>query len=182
MGLTNFPNIAASDIANVDTVQNADFGTLAYGNAIILVGTNVASYQTDTSTGGTTYDGNMYIYLKGVANTVAGSFVVFDEVGVTALATTSTAAGAQVAVATAVTDSATEYGWYLIHGTGVVATNGDVSDNARMQTTAGSNGNVDDTTTANKYLNNAFFRGATTSGAAAFTIGQVSWSSSNVAA
>lgn len=69
--------------------------------------------------------GNEYIFLKGVASTVAGDPVVFDP---TTFATTRLA-GAQVgdvaiALGAVVADLA---GWYLIYGTGsanVVATGG----------------------------------------------------------
>ena len=62
-------------------------------------------------------DGNEYMYLPGVASTVAGSWVTINPAGgtfATALLT-KTAVG-PVAIATAATDATTEYGWYLVRG------------------------------------------------------------------
>lgn len=59
-------------------------------------------------------DGKEYIFLKGVASTVAGSWVTFDENGVTALLAAN--AVGPVAVALAASDATTEGGWYQIYG------------------------------------------------------------------
>jgi len=60
-------------------------------------------------------NGNEYIYLTGVASTVAGYAVTFDEAHLTTL-TVADAVG-RVAFAMAAIDSTSEYGWYLIYGT-----------------------------------------------------------------
>jgi hypothetical protein len=60
-----------------------------------------------------------YIYLPGVASTVAGSWVTFPSpTGLAACTTvllTVTATG-PVAIATAAVDAATKWGWYLVKG------------------------------------------------------------------
>lgn len=69
-----------------------------------------------------------FIYLKGVASTAIGSWVTFDEAGITALLAAN--AKGQVGVAQAALVANT-YGWYQIFGTGDalminVADNGDL--------------------------------------------------------
>jgi len=59
-------------------------------------------------------DGNEYIYLAGVASTAAGSWVTFDEAGLTALLAAD--AIGPVAVATVANTSASTYAWYCIYG------------------------------------------------------------------
>lgn len=69
-----------------------------------------------------TYGSGEFIYLKGVANTLAGLTVYYDSVtGKTALTSTSgvVEGGAQVAVAMSAC-VASEYGWYQISGNAVV--------------------------------------------------------------
>jgi hypothetical protein len=181
MGLTGLKQINASDIGTVDTAAQEIVGSLAAGTALILVGTNTAVYQTDTSNASTVkYSGNIYIYLAGCANTIVGSVVTYTHAGATVLADTSTAVGLPLAVATGLTSSTSKWGWYLVLGTGCLATNNDVSANTRMQTTA-TGGMVDDTTTANKYVNGLIARGATTASGAAVTIGQVTFPIANLA-
>lgn len=85
-------------------------------------------------------DGKEYIYLQGVASTVATDFVTYDE----AFLTTRLAAGGvgpvAVALAAVVAD---KFGWYQIGGSaqGNVATA--FADNARVYATATA-GRVDD--------------------------------------
>ena len=58
--------------------------------------------------------GNEYIYLTGVASTVVGSWVTYDELGITTLLVAD--AIGPVAVAMAITDATTDFGWYQIFG------------------------------------------------------------------
>ena len=58
--------------------------------------------------------GKEYIYLTGVSSTVVGSWVTYDELGITALLAAD--AIGPVAVAMAITDASTEFGWYQIWG------------------------------------------------------------------
>lgn len=62
--------------------------------------------------------GNIYKYLTGVASTVAGSVVTFDEAGLTTLIAAN--AVGPVAVAMAATVAST-YGWYAVSHLGVSA-------------------------------------------------------------
>jgi hypothetical protein len=63
-----------------------------------------------------------FIYLKGAANTVVGSVVMYDESGATTtlVPTTGTSFAAPVAVAMSA-NTAGSYGWYQIQGTAVLA-------------------------------------------------------------
>ena len=81
-------------------------------------------------------DGCTYKYLQGVAATTAGSWVAYDELGVTAgldtdVATTIVSA---IAVATAATGANT-WGWYGIDGV-FAARSAAVADNAKVFATA----------------------------------------------
>lgn len=57
---------------------------------------------------------NEYVYLKGVASTVEGMAVTFDEAGVTTLLAAN--AVGPVAWATAAIDATTKFGWYATAG------------------------------------------------------------------
>jgi hypothetical protein len=82
-------------------------------------------------------DCNEYIYLKGVASTIVGSWVTFDELGVTTLLVAN--AKGPVAVAMAITDSTSEYGWYQIWGTAEACIAANSADNTQIgfKTTSG---------------------------------------------
>src|SRR6185436_7277303 len=71
-----------------------------------------------------------YIYLQGVASTIAGSVVTFDNAGLTTLIVAD--ASGPVAVATGITVAST-YGWYMIQGTILVDV---VANSAAAATTA----------------------------------------------
>lgn len=81
---------------------------------------NTPLTQIDTSAqyelGSRTQDkfGKEYIYLTGVGSTVVGSWVTFDELGITVLLAAD--AIGDVAVALAITDSTSQFGWYQIYG------------------------------------------------------------------
>lgn len=57
--------------------------------------------------------GNEYVYLKGLAATVLGSWVTFDEVGVTTLLAANAIGEVAIAMGACV---ATKFGWYNIYG------------------------------------------------------------------
>jgi hypothetical protein len=68
--------------------------------------------------------GNEYIFLEGVASTVAGDPVIFDEAGATTRLAGSGVGAVAIAMAAIVADC---FGWYQIYGHGsakVVATGG----------------------------------------------------------
>lgn len=95
--------------------------------------------------------GNIYIYLKGVASTVAGDAVVFDELGVTARLSTGTAVAQPVAVAMAANILATTFSWYQIYGNATVNCAATVGADAYLQS-SGVAGQVDDLTAAGKTI------------------------------
>ncbi len=90
--LTGITQIFSGDTTAVDTILNHPLGTHAVD-----------------------VDGNEYIYLTGVGSTVLGSWVTYDELGITALLAAN--AKGPVAVAMAIIDSTSKYGWYCIFGT-----------------------------------------------------------------
>jgi hypothetical protein len=106
-----------------------------------------------------------FIYLKGVASTIAGSVVTFDEAGVTTLIAAN--AKGPVAIAMAAIDSTSKYGWYCIKGTvkaDVVANSADNSTVGRETT----DGKIGDGRAAGDQIANAFQREATTAAALAY--------------
>ena len=84
----------------------------------MLIMTPLASVDTEKAyalgTRGKDNEGNEYIYLTGVASTVVGSWVTYDELGITTLLVAN--AIGPVAVAMAITDATTDFGWYQIFG------------------------------------------------------------------
>ncbi len=120
--------------------------------------------------GSRTFDevGNEYIYLKGVASTLAGSWVTFDELYLTLLLVANGIG--RVAIAQAPTVAST-WGWYGIWG----AFNGlclaSYVDNAKVWATS-TPGSVDDTDVAVDLITGAIGRSArnTTTGMALFEL------------
>lgn len=105
------PSLGMSKIGSIDTEQRCALGTIVQA--------------VDP-----TYGGGEFIYLKGVASTVAGSWVTYNnEDGTTALLAAN--AIGPVAVATAATDAATKYGWYQIRGL-ANAVSADVADSGKV--------------------------------------------------
>ena len=110
-GLVGHVSATAGRTGEVHTVQKNPIGTRAFG-----------------------LSGNEYIYLAGVASTIVGSVVTYDEAGVTTLIAVN--AKGPVAVATAITVAST-WGWYCIYGTipvDVVANSADNSTVGRETT------------------------------------------------
>ena len=103
-----------------------------------------------------------YVFLKGVASTIVGSVVTYDEAGVSTLLVT--AAKGPVAVATAITDSTSKYGWYGIYGTFPTDVVANCADNGKLGYETAS-GKVGDGFTAGDQLVGAISRAATTSAA-----------------
>lgn len=108
-----------------------------------------------------------FIYLKGVASTLAGSWVTYDETGTTALLAAN--AKGPVAVATAAIDSTSEYGWYCIFGTCSALLAANCADNAALgrETTDGYAG--DGKATGDEIVG-AISRGSTSGSAALATV------------
>jgi len=135
--LTGYNKVFASDTTAVDSTLEHPLGTRAFDTA-----------------------GNEYIYLTGVTSTAVGSWVTFDEDHLTALAAAN--ASGRVAIAMAITDSISEYGWYMIYGKHPAAkVLVGFADNGvcYLTTTAGS---VDDADVAGDLINGAIGRSAGT--------------------
>lgn len=114
---------------------------------------------------GTTYrdsKGNEYIFLKGVADTTANSWVVFDENHVTALLSANAKGRVGIAMAAIVAD---RYGWYQIYGKGTGKVLTGFADNGLVYATATA-GSVDDAVVAGDIVVGAIGRSAISSGVA----------------
>jgi len=109
-------------------------------------------------------NGNEYIYLKGATSTVAGSVVVFQP-GVFVGALAATGLKGSVAIASAVVDASTKYGWYLFIGADTIT-----APSATASNTALFIGNVagqfDDTAVKGDQIFNMFIRNAATANSA----------------
>ena len=101
-------------------------------------------------------DGNEYIYLKGVASTVAGSVVTYDEAGQTALIVANAIGPVAIAMAAIVAD---KYGWYQIFGSATAAAAGAVADNAALYISSTA-GKVDDAVVTGDCIIGAISRGS----------------------
>jgi len=104
-------------------------------------------------------NGNEYIYLTGVASTLAGSWVTFDELHITALAVADAKGRVAIAMAAIVASS---YGWYQIYGkhtAAYVATA--MADNAQLYLTSTA-GSVHSTDVAGDFIVGAMGRSAVT--------------------
>lgn len=102
---------------------------------------------------------NEYIYLQGVASTIAGSVVTFDRsTGLTTLIVGN--AVGPVAVAMAATVAST-YGWYCIYGTCTAACD-TIADNTACYID-GTAGRIDDAVVAGDLVAGMFARSADSS-------------------
>lgn len=103
-----------------------------------------------------------FIMLAGCASTIVGSVVTYDEAGATTLLAAN--AVGPVAVALAITDATTEYGWYGITGTFPTDVVANCADNAKLgrETT---DGKVGDGFAAGDAITGAVSRAATTAAA-----------------
>lgn len=115
--------------------------------------------------------GNEYIYLKGVANTALGSWVTYDEVGVTALLAANAKGFVAVAMAAIVANS---YGWYCVFG----SVEAKVVNNTAADTSCGretEDGSVGDGRVAGDEIIGAIVRDANATGATAAVTCQISY-------
>lgn len=105
-------------------------------------------------------DGREYIFLKGVANTVLGSWVAYDEQGVTAGVDSDTAGTIKgdVAIATAAV-VANKYGWYGRDGHFVCSaiSGGDAAADGKVYATS-TEFVVDDVAVTGNQIHGAIFR------------------------
>jgi len=144
------PVIGGQPIANTETTQYHPIGTIVKAKD-------------------PTYGEGEFVYLKGLASTVVGSAVIYDQYANT---TTLAVAGSRGPVAIAMSANvASQYGWYQIGGSAVikaltVAANG----NVYLTATAGT---VDDFTVAGDKIDGARFKTADGTPSAGFAIAQI---------
>lgn len=106
-------------------------------------------------------NGYEYIYLQGVASTVAYSTVFYDEAGITAL-TLGGGSGLAIAGPMAIAQGAVvadKFGWYMINGKTYAIAAATASDNGQAYITT-SAGTVDVTDVSTYLVIGAWFRGA----------------------
>jgi len=111
-------------------------------------------------------DGNEYIYLKGVADTAANSWVTFDEAHLTTLAVADAQGRVAVAMAAVVAD---KYGWYQIYGSATGKALASFADNGKVYLTSTA-GSVDDAAVAGDCVFGAIGRSAVSGGTATFEL------------
>ena len=106
-------------------------------------------------------DGNIYLYMKGVASTASGSWVTYDEDYATALLTAN--AVGPVAISMAANVSASTYSWYQVFGQNTIALSDTVAADAPLYID-NTDGKVDDAGVAGDLIIGAFSTDADTSG------------------
>lgn len=145
------PVIGGQPIATTETTQYHPIGTIVKAKD-------------------TTYGEGEFVYLKGVASTVVGSAVIYDQYANT---TTLAVAGSRGPVAIAMSANvASQYGWYQIGGS-VVIKAGTVAANGNVYVTATA-GTVDDAPVAGDKIDGARFKTADGTPSAGFAVAQIS--------
>ena len=127
--------IGSQPIADTSTTQRHSLGTIVTAND-------------------PTYGSAEFIYLTGVANTAAGSWVTYDMDGASALLVASAVGPVAIAMSANV---AGQYGWYMIHGRHSAALSWGtlaLASNALLYATA-SAGLVDDAVVSGDRIYNA---------------------------
>jgi hypothetical protein len=117
-----------------------------------------------------TYGGGKFVYLKGVASTVVGSLVTYNQLtGATTLAPSTANLAKPLAVSMSANIVATTFGWYQVFGAAVIAkTATKVSPNVPLFLTSA--GAVSATASAGKEMLNAISINAATVASATGTI------------
>ena len=128
------PIAGMQNIADTSTTQNQVLGTIVQAN--------------DVAT--TAYGAGEFIYLSGVASTVLGSWVTFNQDDNTTVLLAANAIG-PVAVAMSI-NVASQYGWYQLSGKGVGKVLSGFADDGDCYLTATA-GSVDDADVAGDYVN-----------------------------
>lgn len=109
------------------------------------------------------YGESEFVYLKGVASTVVGSHVIYDQRNGTSTLTTLTTFG-PIAVSMSA-NVANQFGWYCVAGSCPAKAAAAVVSGAQAQLTA-TPGEVDDLAVAEKYIRGEMFAGTTSGGLA----------------
>lgn len=121
------------------------------------------------------YGEGEFVYLKGVASTVVGSVVIFDQkLATTTLAVAGSRGPAAVAMSANV---ANQFGWYQVSGSAVAKANTVVA-NASVYA-ASPAGSVDDAVVATDKIDGARFKTADGTPAAGFAVLQLARPSLN---
>jgi hypothetical protein len=123
------PIAGMQNIADTSTTQNQVLGTIVQAN----------------DTASTAYGAGMFIYLAGVASTLVGSFVTFNQDDNTTALLAANAIG-PVGVSMSL-NVASQYGWYQIYGKGVGTVLAGYADNGLVYATATA-GKIDDAVVA----------------------------------
>lgn len=129
------PVLGVQPIANTDTVQRHALG-FQVGAVDPL------------------YGAGEFVYLKGVASTVVGSMVDFDEYLGTTVLSPATGGTGSVAVSMSA-NIANQYGWYQIQGSAVVRAPNAMVPGADVFSLAATPGSVDDAAVAGEQILNA---------------------------
>lgn len=149
------PEAGFQPIAVTDTVQNHALGTQVTAND-------------------PTYGQGTFIYLKGIANTVVGSLVDYDQtLGTTALAPATGGIG-PVAVAMSA-NVASQYGWYQVVGAAAVKCPNAAVVGAEVFMLAATPGSVDDAAVNGEQILNAKFSTTTGTPSSGLAIIQIAW-------
>lgn len=106
--------------------------------------------------------GNQYVFLQGLADTALGSWVTYDEAGVTALLAANAIGPVAIAQAATVADTK---GWYLVYGSCSAKVAVGFADNGNLYATATA-GEADDAIVAGDRVKNAIGRSAVADGVA----------------
>jgi len=122
-------------IAVTDTVQNHPLGTVVFANDPV-------------------YGGGEFIYLKGIASTVVGSMVDYDQYLATTALSPATGGTGPVAIAMSA-NVANQYGWYQIKGSAVVKAPNAMVAGAEVFSLAATPGSVDDAPVNGEQILNA---------------------------
>jgi hypothetical protein len=103
-------------------------------------------------------DGNFYIYLKGVTSCADGSMVVFQP-GVWTAILIATGVKGSVAIANAVVDASTKYGWFTYVGQDVGISRSAIASNVPLYA-GGVAGSPDDAAVKGDQIMNCIARNA----------------------
>ncbi len=101
-----------------------------------------------------TYGEGEFIYLKGIASTVVGSLVTFDQTLATTTLAPATGGKGPVAVSMSA-NVASQYGWYQIAGAAAVKAPNAMTVGAEVFMLAATPGSVDDAAVAGEQVLNA---------------------------
>jgi hypothetical protein len=149
------PEAGFQPIAVTDTVQNHALG-----------------YRVDAVD--PTYGAGTFLYLKGVASTVVGSMVDYDQyLGTTTLSPATGGVG-NVAIAMSA-NVASQYGWYQVVGAAVVKAPNAMTPGADVFSLAATPGSVDDAQVNGEQILNAKVSTTTATPSTGLAVIQIAW-------